>query len=231
MFPVPDPNHVTEGLGMRLGQYLKDAQLQALLTAFLGRIQDAENMLNAVIASSKLSTYSPASLLAAGLGPGGPATQGYADGPPCQALLQLADVIGCPVNGQLTTAQLFFLIGIWRLARKSKGRAEDLIRLLAAAFGPGGASYTTYPLASFGVVAPSLTDGSLIGQLAQALKIARPPGVYAILDYGYWPATASPGAGDVSGTFFLGGYGVVGSGLMDGYSGSNAMGLLASTEV
>jgi hypothetical protein len=221
MLPTQDTNHVAEGLALRIGQYLSAADVAALLTAFLRRVQDGEDMLWDVIASQLLTTYAPATLVAG-------TAQGEASGPPCQALLQLADLVGCPV-ASFTTTQVVFLLGVWRQARRSKGRSEDLLGILAAAFGPGGFNFQEYSPAAYEVTVDTLADPSLVAPLAQALAIARPPGVLGAIAWGTWPATPPPPAVAVTGTFFFG-YppgGVAGSGLMDGYSGANEMGLLA----
>jgi hypothetical protein len=188
MLPTQDTNHLAEGLGMRIGQYLTDKQLAALLTAFLIQIQDAEDMLWDVINSTQwIKRAAPVAGTA----------QGQASGPPDQALLQLADLVGCPV-GTLTTWQLQFLVGIWLLARKSHGLSEDLIGILAAAFGKGNFSYQEfYPLA-YVATAFDVADATLIAPLTQALKIARPPCVSpSVINWGSWPGA----------TFYLGGYG------------------------
>jgi hypothetical protein len=212
MIPTVDNAHVTEGLAMRIGQYLSDPQLEALLTAFLKRIQDAETMLWAVINSTQWTQRGP---------PAAGTAQGQASGPPDQALLQIADLIGCPA-GTLTTWELQFLVGIWLLARKSKGRTEDLLGILRAAFGTGNFNYReVYPL-GYEVVVWSAPDLSLIPPLVQALTIARPPAVTATVDVGGWPGA----------TFFLGYPGFTGSGLgygtAGGYATTDAMGLLAT---
>jgi hypothetical protein len=294
MLPAQDSNHLAEGLAWIIGQYQGKPNLTALLTAFLNRAQEAEDMLWEVIGSQLLTRTFPAGT-----------AQGELDGPPDQALLQTADLIGAPV-GPFSTRQLAFLIAVWLLARKSKGLSEDLLGILGAAFGttpgfsgthgiltagggtphimtltgipvslpaslvgqtitisfsttaanegvflitaatsgsitwvngagvndasgtvvwgttPSFAFFEAFP-AGYQAWVTNVADESLIDPLAQALTIARPPGVAAVLAWGDEPTT----------TFFLGDPygGTTGSGLGDPYGATGMTGLLQAEEV
>lgn len=201
MLPTLDLNHVAEGLAYLISQYQGKKNITAVLTACLNRIQDAENMLWDVIESQWLSTTA------------------VPTGAPTQALLQLADLVKCPTSG-LSGAQLAFLLPIWRAARRSEGLAEDLIQILATAFGKGNYAYAEYYPAAYEAVVPNVPDPTLVAPLVSALAIARDPGVYAVVAWGNWPAATFAFA-----SRYASGQG---TGFKDTYSGANAMGLLAA---
>ena len=180
MLPAQDTTHVVDGLATRIGEYLSDTNLAALLTACLLEVQAIEDMLWDVIGSQLLTRTFPA-----GTG------QGELDGPPDQALLQVADLVGAPV-GTYTTRQLAFLVGVWIAARKSQGRAIDILGILTTAFGSTDLGYWEFYPAGFEAWALDVPNLALVPPIAQALAIARPPGVYAVLAYGNWPPAAPP---------------------------------------
>ena len=214
MFPAPQLSYLAEGLALLIGQYKGKANITALLSAILAEVQLTENALWAVNASQQVSRAFP-------IVPGNP--QGSYYGPPDQALLQMADLVGCPV-GNLTCAQLSFLIPIWIQARKSNATSEAILGILATAFpGEGAFSYSEYYPDAYEVVVPNVPDPTLVGPLGHALAIARPPSVYAVLTWGNWPEA----------TFFFGdsSSGTKGSGLKDSVSGDDAYGLLSSVVV
>jgi hypothetical protein len=205
MLPTQDTNHVAEGLALRTGRYLSKANMAALLTAFLNRVQDVENVLWDVIESQLLARVFPASV--------GVPAQGTLDGPPDQALLFTADLVGAPA-GTWTTRQLVFLVQIWILARKSQARTVDILGILSAAAAyfaasgfTGGFTYQEQYPAAFEASGLNVPDYRLVAPLAQAIAIARPPGVDAVLAWSDWsPATTfSFGGGTCAGSGFAGG--------------------------
>lgn len=210
MLPTQNTAIVAEGQALVIGQYKSAVAMNAILEAALEEVQDAEDALwDAINANLLTRTFSAGT------------DQGQLDGPPDPALLNMADFVGCPA-GNFTTRQLAFLIPIWILARKSQARSEDLLGLLSVAFGPF-AFYQEYYPAAFEVTAPAVADESLIGPLVQALTIARPPGVYAVLAWGAW----------LFNTFFFGdssGSGG-GSGFKDSVSGLYANGFLSAVVI
>ncbi len=87
---------------------------------------------------------------------------------------------------------------------------------------PSFAFYEAFP-AAYRAWVTNVLDESLIEPLAQALTIARPPGVAAVLAWGDEPTTTLYWGDGYSAT--------VGSGLMDPYGPSGATGLLQAVEV
>lgn len=209
MLPTQDTAHVAEGLALVIGQYKGKANLAGMLKAGLNRVQDLENVLWAVINSQLLTRTFPAGT-----------AQGQASGPPDQALLQVADLVGCPA-GTFTTSELALLVQCWILARRSQGRTVDLEAILTLAFGAGNFTYQDLYPAAFMAWAENVSDLNVVNAVAQALQIARPAGVAGELAYGNWPGSM----------FFLGGYGVTGSGLKDHYSAADPAGLLAGAPI
>jgi len=182
MLPTEDTTHVADGLATRIGEYLADPNLAGLLTAVLLEVQAIEDMLWDVIGSQLLTRTFPSGT-----------DMGELDGPPDQALLQVADLVGAPV-GTFTTRQLAFLVALWIQARKSDGRAIDIIALLIAAFGMDTSvlAYAEFFPAAYETWAINVPNFSLVAPIAQALAIARPAGVYAVLAYGAWPPAVPP---------------------------------------
>jgi hypothetical protein len=184
MIPTPDTTHVADGLALLMGQYASATNLRGLLQAGLEEVQDAEDSAWGVIYSKILAMA-----------------------PTGQALYQLADLVKCPRAG-LSDAQLLFFLGIWLLALRSKGLSENILRILAKAFPGVMINYEElYPLA-YQAWLLDVPDPSLIVPLLQALKIARPPTVNAVIGWSSWPTTQ---------TFFYGGYGVAGTGYASPY--------------
>jgi hypothetical protein len=204
VFPAKNLSFLAEGLDRVITQYRGKVNLTAILNAFLLEAQELEGVIWDVIESQLL-------------------TRTIAPGPPDQALLQLADLVGCPVAG-LSGPELSFLLPIWLLARRSKGRSEDLIGLLAVAF-PGAFSYEEFPLEAYRVVALPVPDPALVRPVALALGIARPPEVAGVLAWGNWDATSTFYFGDASAG------GAPGSDFEDSISRTYGTGFLSGIEV
>lgn len=222
MLPTQDTTHVQDGLATRIGEYLSDANLAGLLTAVLMEVQAIEDMLWQVIGSQLLTrTFPP------GTG------QGELDGPPDQALIQVAQLVGAPI-GTYTTRQLALLVGLWISADSSDGSTLRIASMLVAAFGPSSpypatelAYLEAWP-AAFQLFAIDVSNSLLIPPVAQALAIARPAGVYATLS---WSDASS--WSPASAIFYFGDSNAAphgGSGLKDthGDSSAPAKGLLSS---
>jgi len=178
MKPTHDTAHVEEGLALVIAQYKAQPNLQGLVTCALEGVQEIEDTTWDVMASQLLTRVIPS-------------------GPPDQALLQLADLVGCPVAG-LSGPELVFLLRIWRMARRSRGLSEDLLAICAAAF-PNGFTYNEYWPEAFRVVAYSIPDTNVLAGIGQALTLARPPEVDGIVAWGNWAATSTFYFGHVGG--------------------------------
>ena len=118
--PTVDTNIVNEALGLLTGQFASDAttpNVRNLVRAKANRWQDIELTLWAVINSTQL-------LL--------PPSEG---GPTGQALDQLGALVGEP-RGAFNDTQFQLFIRVIIAARKSGGRAEDLMKnaVVEAAF-------------------------------------------------------------------------------------------------
>jgi hypothetical protein len=167
--PVPtiDTNIVNEALGLLTGQFASDAttpNVRNLVRVKARRWQAIENVFWDVINSTQL-------LL--------PPDQG---GPTGQALNQLGALVGEP-RGAFNDMQYQLFIRVIIAARKSGGRAEDLMKVLQLALGLGAFSYNEYEVARVDVYAPSIATDLYAAPLAQALTLARPPGMFCELSY------------------------------------------------
>jgi hypothetical protein len=157
-----DDSHVQEALALLTGQFSHDTQtpnIRNLVRILAARVQDVENTLWDVIESQLL-----------------------VKGPTGQALNQLGDLVGEPRNGLGDSAYLLWILVAIR-ARRSGGRTEDLLAIGALALGLGQVSYTDYYPVRFEIYAPALPDMAWAIPLGQAMSIARPPGVYGVLDW------------------------------------------------
>lgn len=208
MFPAEDTTHVAEAEDMLIGQYRGLPNITGLIAVVGARAQLVENTFWIVTESQRVSRTFPPGM-----------AQGELSGPPDQALLQVADLVGAPV-GTWTTGELALLVQVWILARKSQARAVDILGILLAGFGASsGLGYLeSYP-AAYRATVLDVPDENVLGALAQALAIARPAGVYGVLAWGAWPTA----------TFYFGDSvsGQKGSGLKDSVSGTNEMHLLS----
>jgi hypothetical protein len=184
MIPTVDTTHVADGLNLLIGEHRGKPGIAGILQAVLQEVQVAENVSWDVIDSKIL-----------------------ANNPTGQALYQLADLIGCP-RGTLTDAELLVVIPIWLLARKSKGRSEDLIQILAKAFGDSYAQYVEWFPAAYAATVLDAPDAGTVGAIANALTIARPPGVYGVLTWTTFPTStlfylAGPVGSGIAGSGFI----------------------------
>jgi hypothetical protein len=177
MLPTQNPDYVPQGLARLLTQYQGKPNLSAVVSAFLAEAQELEDAIWGVIRSQLLTRTIPA-------------------GPPDQALLQLADLVGCPTEG-LTGPELAFLLQVWLLARRSHGLSEDLLAICAAAF-PNGFTYSEFWPEAFAVTAYSIPDVNVLAGVGKALTLARPPEVAGIVGWGNWDATSTFYFGDGS---------------------------------
>jgi hypothetical protein len=171
--PTVDTNIVNEALGLLTGQFASDAttpNVRNLVRAKANRWQDLENTLWAVINSTQL-------LL--------PPSKG---GPTGQALDQLGALVGEP-RGAFNDTQFQLFIRVIIAARKSGGRAEDLMKVLQLALGLGAFGYNEYNVGRVDVYAPNIVTDLYAAPLAQALTLARPPGVFC--EFSYYDATYS----------------------------------------
>jgi hypothetical protein len=162
MLPAVDNSHVQEGLALLTGQFTDPVNypnIRNLLTTFLRRIQDVENVLWNVINSQLL-----------------------ANGPTGQALNQLGDLVGEP-RGTLNDTQYLLFILVIIVARRSDGRMEDLNRICQAAVGKAAFTLTEFYPARVAIYTPSLATDLYAQPLDMALHLGRPPSVLASLDY------------------------------------------------
>ena len=165
--PTQDFNHVQESLDLLTGQFASDAttpNVRNLVRAKANRWQDLELTLWAVINSTQL-------LL--------PPSQG---GPTGQALDQLGALVGEP-RGAFTDAEFLLFIKVIVRARRSGGRTEDMNAIMQIALGLGAFQLAEYNVARVDLYAPSMVTDEYAGPLAQALGLARPPGIYTLLSY------------------------------------------------
>lgn len=177
MLPTQNPNYITEGLARILTQYQGKPNLAAMISGFLAEMQELEDAAWGLIGSMLLTRAIPA-------------------GPPDVSLLNLADLVGCPTQG-LDGPELAFLLRIWLLARRSKGRSEDLIGILAAAF-PGLFTYEEFWPEAFRAVAYHVPDTNVLAGISRALTLARPPEVAGVLGWANWDPTSTFYFGDGS---------------------------------
>lgn len=195
--PTRDDDHVGEGLAFLTGRFRDKVTLRAFLTAGLRQIQLSEDMMWDVIAAGDLSTP-----------------------PTGQALDQIADMVGAK-RGSFNDAQLLVFTKVFIAARKSGGRAEDLIQLLALVV--SGFTYTDWYPAAFQIFAPNI-PAAYAAPLAIALNIARPPAVYGTFGYTNWPMSETLYFGDSTGS-------MVGQGFADSVSGMFPFKLASSVQV
>lgn len=159
--PVQDLNHVAEGLAYLTDQYKNPANvpiLQGLLSVYLRRIQDLENVLWQIVNTRIL-----------------------ANAPTGDQLTQLGNLVGQP-RGAFNDTNLLAAILLRILTNKSNGLANDIINMVAA-ISTGGWSYWEGAHAAFGVGLWNLASPDLAQQL---LTAAKPGGVYAELVYTTW---------------------------------------------
>lgn len=166
-----DTAHVTEALALLTGQFSSDTRtpnVRNLARVGALRTQDIENVLWNVINSQLL-----------------------AQSPTGQALNQLGDLIGEP-RGALNDTQYLLWIQVAIRARSSGGRAEDLLAICELALGLNSVTYTDIPNARFDIYAPALVTNQYAEPLAEALTLARPLGVYGVLDWYDTPTFVLP---------------------------------------
>lgn len=164
MLPTVDNAHVAEALALLTGQFASDVQapnVRNLVRVGAKRTQDAEGMLWSVINSQLLA-----------LGPTG------------QALDQIADLVGTS-RGGFNDVQLLLFVRVTIRARKNSGLSEDAIQIAALALGHGAASYSDFAPAAYLLVAINIF-ADYAAPLAQALHLARPPGVRGVLEWSDW---------------------------------------------
>jgi hypothetical protein len=165
-YPTQDFNHVNEGLALLTGQFSSDLltpNVRNLVRTLMRRTQSIENTLWDVIDSQLLALQ-----------------------PTGQALNQLGDLVGEP-RGAFNDVQYRLFITVIIAARKSGARTEDLLTVLALALGTAAFDWDEFYPGRASALAPSVATDLYAQPLAQALHIARPPGVYTILSY--WDVT------------------------------------------
>ncbi len=166
-----DTDHVAEALALLTGQFASDQRtpnVRNLVRVIAARTQDAENVLWAVIESQLLAMN-----------------------PTGKALDQIGDLIGEP-RGLFNDVQYLLWIRIAIRARRSAGRLEDLLAICQLALGLNAFKYTDYYPGKFEIYAPAMATASFAAPLAQALRIARPPAVYGVLDWYDTPSFTLP---------------------------------------
>lgn len=168
-YPTPDENHVAEGLEYLIAQYRDKVTIKALITAFLNRVQDIEDVLWDVIESGMLATP-----------------------PTGNALDQVADLVGVK-RGGFTDAQLLVFTKAAIIARRSGGRANDIINVCADVLSTF--AYQEFYPAAFQVTAYSV-PADYAWPIALALRIARDPGVLGTFDWSNQPKSQCIVLGD-----------------------------------
>ncbi len=177
-----DDAHVAEALALLTGQFSSDKRtpnVRNLVRVIANRTQDVEDVLWAVIESQLL-----------------------AKNPTGQALNQLGDLVQEP-RGLLNDTQYLLWIQVAIRARKSGGRTEDLLAIAQLALGLNAFTYADWYPCKFDLYAPAMVTQLFAEPLAQALKLARPPGVYGVLGWYDAPSFTLPlwsFADSVSGT-------------------------------
>jgi hypothetical protein len=170
MLPQVDNNRVAEALSYLTGQFSSDLRtpnVRNLLRVKARRKQDLENTFWSVI-NSQLLALPPA------LG-----------GPSGQALNQLGALVGEP-RGNFNDVQFLLFIRVIVAARRSGGRTEDLNKIMAIALGLAAFQLNEYYPGRVDLFAAAIATDIYAQPLAQALRIARPPGVFVELTY--WDA-------------------------------------------
>jgi len=165
--PTVDNSHVAEGLALLTGQFSSDTRtpdVRNLVRVKMRRKQSLENDFWAVINSQLLAL---------------PPAQG---GPSGQALNQLGALVGEP-RGNFNDTQYLLFIKVIIAARRSGGRAEDLLKIGQIAFGLNAFQYTEYLVGKVDYYAPAIVTDEYAQPFAQALHIARPPGIYLCFSY------------------------------------------------
>lgn len=196
-FPSQNTSVVSKGLALLTSMYRTKPNIVALLTAMLQQVQDLENAVWATLESMLLA--SP---------PTGP------------ALDQIGDLVKCPRSGFSDAQYLIFVIMTIR-ARRSGGRSEDIIQVVALAI--LGATFAEFYPAAFFVSTLNMS-ATWAAPIGVGIRTARDPGVRGVYVWSSWPN---------SGLFYLGDSvgPVAGSGLQDHVSGSYPFGLASAIGV
>jgi hypothetical protein len=160
--PQVDNSHVQEGLNLLTGAYSDQSatpNIRGLVTTLMRRVQTIENTLWDVIDSQLL-----------------------AENPTGQALNQLGDLVG-ETRGAFSDTQYLLFIKVAIRARRSAGCTEDLLQVCALALGMNRFELTEFYPARVSIYTPGIATDLYAQPLAQALGLARPPGVFCEVTY------------------------------------------------
>lgn len=169
-YPTQDTAHVAEGLNYLIGIYRDKPGTRGLLTAFLNRIQDIENMLWSVIECHLLTT------------------------PPSGIQLdEIGDLLGEP-RGGFTDAQYLPFIQVAIAVRRSGGRSEELIGIMDLVL--TGSNYQDFFPAAFEIWALNMPTDAYAVPLGIALRKARAAGVGGVFNWSNWSTATQFYLGD-----------------------------------
>lgn len=196
--PIPEVDEaiVKKGLALLTSHYVDKPNIRGLLTAFLKRVQDLEDTLWSVISSQLLATP-----------------------PTGQALDQIGDLVGTKRSG-FSDAQFLVFVKMTIRARRSGGRAEDVIQVVALVV--AGATYEDFFPAAFFVSTLNITEAFAL-PIGQGIRMSRAIGTRGVYVWSSW---------DNSQLFFWGDSGrSAGSGFKDSVSNVPANGLASAMQV
>ena len=160
MIPVADTNHVAEGLALLTGMFANATNVRGMLQSLLVPIQDLDNMVFATISGRLLQN-------AVG-----------------DAVDKIGSIVGEPRLGR-DDADYKIAIQIRILVNNSQGKAEDLIKIAAFAFGDGDFTYDD----GFEPASWQLTALDTVGFpfISKDFHDAKAAGTRGVVVYSTWP--------------------------------------------
>lgn len=163
-FPVEDANHVAEGLKLLTDHYRNKTVIPGVLSAFLARCQEIEDMLWGVIEAGLISTP-----------------------PTGDALTRLGGIVGLP-RDTADDAEFLSEIILQIRVNRSQGVASDVVDVATLAAGAASMFYTeindSFLVEMFDISTALITAPT---SLEKFLKRTRPPGVRGVLAFTNWP--------------------------------------------